>query len=68
MAEKRKTTTSYAVLHRYKQKTYSTFRADIRKEDFNEIEEWRISHGMSRTEFVKVAYEQLSAADKPPTE
>lgn len=56
---KRKTTTSTAVKRRYNDKTYKRFFADIRIEDYDEIDAFVQSKGWSKAEFVKKAYELL---------
>lgn len=57
MSEKRKTTTSTAVKRRYNSKTYTQFRADLRNEDYAEINEYIQSRGWSKAEFIRKAYE-----------
>ena len=56
---KRKTTTSTAVKRRYNDKTYKRFFADIRIEDYAEIDAFIQSKGWSKADFIKVAYELL---------
>lgn len=46
--------TSTAVKRKYNAKTYSSWRAEIRKEVFNEIEKLREAEGLSRSEFLKM--------------
>lgn len=64
MSEKRKTTTSTAVKRRYNDKTYKRFFADIRKEDYDEIDAFIQSKGWSKAEFVKAAYELMKGETK----
>lgn len=54
---KRRATTSTTVKQRYIDKTYTEFRAKLRNEDYAEIDEFIQSHGWSKAEFVKKAYE-----------
>lgn len=56
---KRKTTTSTAVKRRYNDKTYKRFFADIRIEDYDEIDAFIQSKGWSKAKFIKTAYELL---------
>lgn len=56
---KRRTTTSTAVKRRYNDKTYTQFRAALRKEDYAEIDAFCQSKGWSKAEFVKRAYNML---------
>lgn len=53
---KRKTTTSTAVKRRYNEKTYTRFFADLRNEDYAEINEFIQSKGWSKAEFIKTAF------------
>lgn len=59
MPEKRRTTTSTAVKRRYNDKTYKRFFADIRIEDYAEIDAFVQSKGWSKADFIKVAYAAL---------
>ena len=61
---KRKTTTSTAVKRRYNEKTYKRFFADIRIEDYDEIDAYVRSKGWSKAEFIKTAYELLKGEAK----
>ena len=56
---KRCTTTSTAVKRRYNEKTYTQFRADLRNEDYAEINEFCKKKGWSKADFIKAAYELL---------
>ena len=56
---KRRTTTSTAVKRRYNDKTYKRFFADIRIEDYAEIDAFVQSKGWSKADFIKAAYEIL---------
>lgn len=56
---KRRTTTSTAVKRRYNEKTYTQFRADLRNEEYAEIDAYCKSRGWSKSEFIKRAYEAL---------
>lgn len=56
---KRKTTTSTAVKRRYNDKTYKRFFADIRIEDYDEIDAFIQSKDWSKAKFIKTAYELL---------
>ena len=47
-------TTSSTVKNRYNKKTYSTWSAMIRKEEFAKIEALREKTGLSRYEFLKM--------------
>ncbi len=46
--------TSTEVKERYNKKTYTQWRAPLRKEVFNEIEAIRETTGLSRAEFLKM--------------
>ena len=59
MPEKRKTTTSTASKRKYNEKTYKRFFADLRIEDYNEIDAFVQSKGWSKAEFIREAYELL---------
>lgn len=61
---KRRTTTSTAVKRKYNDKTYKRFFADIRIEDYDEINAFIQSKGWSKAEFVKTAYELLKGETK----
>lgn len=56
---KRRTTTSTAVKRRYNGKTYKRFFADLRNEDYAEINEFIQSRGWSKADFIKAAFELL---------
>lgn len=56
---KRRTTTSTAVKRRYNEKNYTQFRADLRNEDYAEINEFCQRKGWSKADFVKAAYAVL---------
>lgn len=60
---KRRTTTSTAVKRRYNDKTYKRFFADIRIEDYAEIDAFIQSKGWSKAEFIKAAYELLRESE-----
>lgn len=60
---KRKTATSTAVKRRYNDKTYKRFFADIRIEDYAEIDAFVRSKGWSKAEFIREAYDHLRAAE-----
>ena len=61
---KRKTTTSTAVKRRYNDKTYKRFFADIRIEDYDEIDAFIQSKGWSKAEFIKSAYKLMKGETK----
>ena len=61
---KRKTTTSTAVKQRYINKTYTEFRARLRNEYYDEVDAFIRSHGWSKADFVKKAYENLKENPK----
>ena len=56
---KRKTTTSTASKRKYNKKTYKRFFADIRIEDYDEIDAFIQLKGCSKAKFVKAAYELM---------
>lgn len=60
---KRRTTTSTTVKRRYNNKTYKRFFADIRIEDYAEIDAFIQSKGWSKAEFIKAAYELLRESE-----
>lgn len=64
MSEKRKTATSTAVKRRYNNKTYKRFFADIRIEDYDEIDAFIQSKGWSKAKFIKSAYDLLKGETK----
>ncbi len=55
--------TSSEVKARYNKKTYRTFGANIRPELFNELDEYCKSHGLSKSEFLKLALSTLKNQD-----
>ena len=61
---KRHTTTSTAVKRRYNEKTYKRFFADIRIEEYDEIDAFIQSRGWSKAEFIKAAYAVLKGESK----
>lgn len=61
---KRRTTTSTAVKRRYNDKTYKRFFADIRIEEYTEIDAFIQSKGWSKAAFVRAAYELLKGETK----
>lgn len=61
---KRRTTTSTAVKRKYNDKTYKRFFADIRIEDYDEINAFIQSKGWSKAEFIKAAYAALKGEAK----
>ena len=63
MPEKRRTQTSTAVKRRYNDKTYTQFRAPLRNEVYIEIDKYIQSHGWSKADFVKKAYEIMQKAE-----
>ena len=58
---KRKTTTNTASKRKYNDKTYKRFFADIRIEDYAEIDAFVRSKGWSKAKFIKTAYEVLKS-------
>lgn len=60
---KRRTTTSTASKRKYNDKTYKRFFADIRIEDYAEIDAFVRSKGWSKAEFIREAYDHLRAAE-----
>ena len=56
---KRKTHTSSAVKHRYNAKKYKNFRAAIKPELYDRIDEYIKQEGISRPEFLLRAIENL---------
>lgn len=61
--EKRRTKTATASKRKYNDKTYKRFFADIRIEDYDEINDFVQSKGWSKAKFVKVAYELLKESN-----
>jgi hypothetical protein len=61
---KRKTTTSTAVKRRYNDKTYTRFYADLRNEDYAEINAFVQQKGWSKAEFIKQAYSLMKEYNK----
>lgn len=59
MEEKRKTRTSSAVKNRYNQKHYKVFRASIKPDLYQEIEELKAEHNLSNPKFLAKAVEVL---------
>ena len=53
----RKTHTSTAVKQRYIDKTYTSFSVRLRNETFAEIDAWLKERGMSRSKFIKSAFD-----------
>jgi hypothetical protein len=56
---KRRPKTSTASKRKYNDKTYKRFFADIRIEEYDEIDAFIRSRGWSKPDFVKAAYELL---------
>ncbi len=59
MEEKRKTRTSSAVKNRYNQKHYKVFRASLKPELYNEIEEYKKNMSLSNPQFLQMAINAL---------
>ena len=53
----RKTHTSTAVKQRYIDKTYTSFSVRLRNETFAEIDAWLKKRGISRSTFIKNAFD-----------
>ena len=53
----RKTHTSTAVKQRYIDKTYTSFSVRLRNDTFSEIDAWLKERGMSRSKFIKSAFD-----------
>lgn len=62
-AETKRRTTSTASKRKYNDKTYKRFLADIRIEEYAEIDAFIQSKGWSKAEFVKAAYELLKGSN-----
>lgn len=60
MEEKRKTHTSSAVKNRYNQKHYKVFRASIKHELYERIEDYKQKNNMSNPQFLEKAIELLT--------
>ncbi len=60
MESKRKTYTSSAVKNRYNQKNYRVFRASLKPELYNKIEEYKKEYNLSNPQFLAKAIEQLT--------
>lgn len=56
---KRKTHTSWQVKNRYNEKAYKRFQSQIKPDLFEEIEDYMKLHGLSRSQFLKLAIEAL---------
>jgi hypothetical protein len=50
-------TTSWQVKQKYNAKTYKRFACDLKIDDFDEIEAFRLKKGLSRSELIKTLYE-----------
>jgi len=57
MMQTRKTHTSTAVKQRYIDKTYTSFSVRLRNETFAEIDAWLKENGISRSKFIKSAFD-----------
>lgn len=60
MEEKRKTHTSAAVKNRYNQKHYKVFRASIKPDLYEKIEEYKNKYDLSNPQFLAKALEALA--------
>ena len=60
MEEKRKTYTSTAVKNRYNQKHYKVFRASIKPDLYEKIEDYKKKNGLSNPQFLAKAMEELN--------
>lgn len=60
MEEKRKTRTSSAVKNRYNQSHYKVFRASIKPELFEKIEDYKKKNDLSNPKFLEKAIETLT--------
>lgn len=60
MEEKRKTHTSSAVKNRYNQKHYKVFRASVKPELYEKIEDYKSKHNLSNPKFLEKAIEMLT--------
>lgn len=61
MPEKRKTKTSSAVKNRYNQKHYKVFRASLKPELYEKIENYKKDNSLSNPQFMAKAIEILTA-------
>lgn len=61
---KRRPKTSTASKRKYNDKTYKRFFADIRIEEYDEINAFIQSKGWSKAKFIKAAYELLKGDTK----
>ena len=59
MEEKRKTKTSSAVKNKYNQKHYKVFRASLKHDIYDEVEEYKRNHNLSNPQFIQKALEAL---------
>ena len=59
MDTKRKTHTSSAVKNRYNQKHYKVFRASVKPELYEQIEDYKNKNGLSNPQFLAKAIEAL---------
>ena len=59
MDTKRKTHTSSAVKNRYNQKHYKVFRASVKPELYEQIEDYKNKNGLSNSQFLAKAIEAL---------
>lgn len=60
MEEKRKTRTSSAVKNRYNQKHYKVFRASVKPELYEKIEDYKNKNNLSNPKFLEKAIESLT--------
>ena len=59
MEQKRKTVTSSAVKNRYNQKHYKVFRASLKHELYDEIENYKKENNLNNPQFLAKAMEIL---------
>lgn len=59
MEEKRKTHTSSAVKNRYNQKHYKVFRASLKHDLYDEVEQYKEKHDLSNPQFIRKALDAL---------
>lgn len=57
---KRKTRTSPAAVKRYKEKNYAKFQVDVRKDLYQQIEDYIALEGISKSEFLRRAIAALA--------
>ena len=58
--QKRKTRTSSSVKNRYNQKHYKVFRASLKPDLYEKIEDYKKEHQLSNPQFLAKAIENLS--------